>query len=240
MVRGAPGPYGGNVMRRFALVCLLALSASACGTAAGNGSVLPAKSAGDQAPPLENVERALLAHGQVITKTVQFVRGSSKYVGGTASVLVTATPERVLQSIQEPDALLAMLPQTKRVTLVDADSSTRRLELLQGNSIIDATYTVKLAPASVPGELTFQLDRTRHHDIDDVYGYFKVEAFDDKRSLITVAAAVDVGSDFTNLLFGKRVQDVILSTPYAMRDYFARTEPGATGQPGAVARNDAP
>jgi carbon monoxide dehydrogenase subunit G len=222
-------------MTKLAPLCLLAVFACACG-AAGNGTALPAKSSADAAPPIENVERALLASGQVITKPVQFVRGSSKYVGGLATGLVPATPERVYQAIQEPDALLAMLPRTKRVTLVDASTTARRLELLQGNSFVDATYTVKLVPSDKPGELTFEMDRSRHHDIDDVYGYFKVERFDDKRSLVTVAAAVDVGSDLSNLLFGKRVQEVILSTPYAMRDYFARSE--SSSHTGPVAQNE--
>jgi hypothetical protein len=35
---------------------------------------------------------------------------------------------------------------------------------------------------------------------------------------------VDVGSDLTNLLFGRKVQDVILSTPRVMRAYFARAD----------------
>jgi hypothetical protein len=225
-------------MRRLVSLSLMAVFACACSGAAGNGSALPAKSAGDAAAPLENVERALLESGQVITKPVQFERGSSKYVGGLASGLVPASPERVFQAIQEPDALLAMLPKTKRVTLVDADATSRRLELRQGNSFVDATYTVKLVPSDKPGELTFQMDRSRHHDIDDVYGYFKVERFDDNRSLVTVAAAVDVGSDFTNLLFGKRVQEVILATPHAMRNYFARNESGPS-QTGLVALSEA-
>jgi len=224
-------------MRRVLALCFVALLGPACAGAAGNGAVLPAKSAETEAPEAANVEHALLASGQIITKPVQFQRGSAKYVGGLASGLVPASPDRVLQAIQDPDALLAMLPRTKRVTLVDATGTSRRLELLQGNSFVDATYTVKLVPSNEPGELTFKMDPSRHHDIDDVYGYFKVERFDDKRSLVTVAAAVDVGSDFTNLLFGKRVQEVILSTPSAMRDYFARTEPGGT--PGFVAENDA-
>ena len=47
-------------------------------------------------------------------------------------------------------------------------------------------------------------------------------AFDDGHSIVTVAAAVDVGSSVTQFLFGKKVQDVILSTPHAMRAYFAQ------------------
>jgi carbon monoxide dehydrogenase subunit G len=226
-------------MRRGLPLLFLAAFAPACGAAAGNGAALPAKSAAPASDqPLENVERALLASGRVITKPMQFERGSSTYVGGMASGLVAAPPDRVFQAIQEPDALLAMLPRTKKVTLVDSTTSSRRLELLQGNSFVDATYTVKLVPSDKPGELTFQMDRSRHHDIDDVYGYFKVERFDDKRSLVTVAAAVDVGSGLTNLLFGKRVQEVILSTPYAMRDYFARVESSSASGP--VAQNDVP
>jgi len=54
-----------------------------------------------------------------------------------------------------------------------------------------------------------------------------VERFDDQRSAVTVAAAVDVGSSLTVMLFGKKVQDVILSTPHKMRDYFSRAEPQA-------------
>jgi hypothetical protein len=42
--------------------------------------------------------------------------------------------------------------------------------------------------------------------------------------VVTVAAAVDVGSSLTEFLFGKKVQDVILSTPQAMQAYFARPE----------------
>ena len=81
------------------------------------------------------------------------------------------------------------------------------IELRQGNSVVDATYTVELSPTAVPGELHFQLDASRPHDIDDVYGYFEVKRFDAHHSLVTVAAAVDVGSGLTTMLFGKRVQE---------------------------------
>jgi len=58
-----------------------------------------------------------------------------------------------------------------------------------------------------------------------VYGYFRVDREDDTHSIVTVAAAVHLGSGLTELFFGRRVQDVILSAPFVMRDYFAGTEP---------------
>src|SRR5262249_6238828 len=126
-------------------------------------------------------------------------------------------------------------PHTKQVAVVDAKGQARRIELLQGSSLVQAKYTVELSPDGRPGELGFHLDASRPHDIDDVYGYFKVQRYDDTPSIVTIAAAVDIGSGLSEMLFGKKVQDVILSTPHKMRDYFARSEQAAT--PALVATN---
>jgi carbon monoxide dehydrogenase subunit G len=215
-------------MRTNVLGCLtlgLALLGTAgCAGAAGDGAALSPRSAIDQAAPA-GAERSLLAAGDVVTRPLDFERGESHYVGGIARGVVRASPERVLAAIHDVHALRSMLPHTKQVELVDATGPSRRIELLQGNSLVEAKYTVKLSPDGRPGELGFRLDPSRPHDIDDVYGYFKVERFDDEHSVVTVAAAVDVGSSLTQFLFGKKVQDVILATPHAMRDYFARSEP---------------
>jgi hypothetical protein len=213
---------------------LVLAGTAGCAGAAGDGAALAPKSAADAGPTGAAAEQ-LLAAGAVVTRPLDFDRGDSHYVGGIASGLVPAAPERVLAAIHDVAALAAMLPNTKQVALVDASGPTRRIELLQGNSLVEAKYTVKLSPDGRPNELGFHLDPSRPHDIDDVYGYFKVERFDDKRSVVTIAAAVDVGSSFSTMLFGKKVQDVILSTPHRMRDYFARAEQ-STG-PSLVAAN---
>ena len=198
----------------------------ACAGAAGNGAALQARSAVEEAPPAAS-ERRLLEAGAVVTRPLDFERDGAHYVGGIATGLVPASPERVLAAMRDVAALRKMLPNTKQVALVDTSGGSRRIELLQGSSFVEAKYTVELSPDGRPGELGFKLDPSRPHDIDDVYGYFKVERFDDQRSAVTVAAAVDVGSSLTIMLFGKKVQDVILSAPHRMRDYFSREEPVA-------------
>ena len=214
-------------MRTNALRCLTVglalLGLAGCAGAAGDGAMLSPKSAVDQGEPA-GAERRLLAAGDIVTRPLDFERGESHYVGGIARGIVAATPERVLAAIHDVQALKSMLPHTKQVALVEAKGPSRRIELLQGSSLVEAKYTVELSPDGRPGELGFRLDHSRPHDIDDVYGYFKVERFDDGHSVVTVAAAVDVGSSLTEFLFGKKVQDVILSTPHAMQAYFARPE----------------
>jgi hypothetical protein len=199
--------------------CLL--GSSACAGARGDGATLGARTASEVITTAP--ERTLLAAGAVLSEPLDFEEGDRHYIGAVSTGLMAGTPERVLSAFGDPSALAAMLPRTKRVTLIDGSPSVTRIELQQGNSVVDATYTVEFIQGD--DQLTFRLDRTRPHDIDDVYGYVRVERFDDRRSIVTLGAAVDVGSGVTQMLFGKKVQDVILSTPYSMRDYFARLSP---------------
>jgi len=218
--------------RLLILTAFLGLAGSGCAGAAGAGHSLSAKApvvAAATAP-----EREALGRGEVVTRPLEFERGEEQYVGGIAMGLVPAQPEDVLGALEDAGSLAALLPRTKRVTLVELGPDARRVELVQGNSLVEATYTVRIVPEGRPGRLAFRLDRSRPHDIDDVYGYFQVERFDDHRSLVTVAAAVDVGSGLTHLLFARKVQDVILSTPYVMRDYFASS--GPRDRSGLIAR----
>ena len=205
----------------IALAAACALTSIACAGARGDGATLGARAAPDVATTAP--ERTLLAAGAVLSQPLDFQDGDRHYIGALSTGLMSGAPERLLAAFGDPAALAEMLPLTKRVTLVDGQPSVKRIELQQGNSVVDATYTVAFFPGD--GEVTFRLDRTRPHDIEDVYGYVRVERFDDRRSIVTLGAAVDVGSGLTQMLFGKKVQDVILSTPYAMRDYFARLAP---------------
>lgn len=217
--------------RAFLALVTCALAASGCAGASGSGATLGARAAGDVGTTAP--ERTLLSAGSVLAEPLDYQDGDRRYIGAISTGLMVGTPERVLAAFGDPAALAEMLPRTKRVTLVDERPSGKRIELQQGNSVVDATYTVEFVQTD--DGLTFRLDPSRPHDIDDVYGFVRVERFDDRRSIVTLGAAVDVGSGLTQMLFGKKVQDVILSTPYAMRDYFSRAAPLPTDT--AVAQN---
>lgn len=218
---------------RIGALFVLALFAAGCASALGDGTALSARS-----PTLAAAQRPdPLPPGHVERTPLDFEKGSAHYVGGIARAQLPASKDAVLAALDDVPSLARLLPKTKSAKLVSATPGSRKVELVQGNSIVTARYTVELVPSATPGELTFRLDRSRPHDIEDVYGYFRVEAADDHRSVVTVAAAVSIGSGFMDLLFGKRVQDVILSAPVVMRDYFANKEaPGRA----LVAKNEAP
>jgi hypothetical protein len=100
--------------------------------------------------------------------------------------------------------------------LVDARNGVARVELVHSGG---TTYTVRISRVRGRSELKFWLDTARPHDIDDLFGFFRVESFGDGQSLVTVAAAVDLGSGLASLLFSGAVERSVLSTPRQIREY---------------------
>ena len=163
-------------------------------------------------------EWARLRAGQRVERPRAFVAGRSDYIGGMSYQLVAAEPDQILQALLDPNRLQRMLPQTRRIAQVGSGYPAPGLELEQGNDIIRATYSVVL-DHDLPGrEVRFRLDRSRPSDIEDVEGFFRVAPAGDGQSLITVAAALDVGSGLVRLLFEDIIQTLILATPSQIKD----------------------
>jgi hypothetical protein len=131
--------------------------------------------------------------------------------------IVHAPVSEVEAALRDPESLRDMLPRTKNVAVVDEHEDRRRLSFRQGNDFVEAEYTVVVEDRPSEGEMRFWLDPTEPHDIDDVWGFFRVSPLDESRSLITVGVALDVGSGVVRFLFEKRIQDLILSTPERMK-----------------------
>jgi hypothetical protein len=170
-------------------------------------------------PSLTSDERQTLLAGGLVERPLTLKRPTARYVGGVAYQLVRASPEEVLATLQSTESLPQALPRTKRARLVAAEGRHARVELVQGTSVAEATYTVHLVRDPLKDELRFWLDHARPHDIADVWGYFRVRRFDRERSLITVAVALDVGPGLVRLFFEDKIQRLILATPRHIKEF---------------------
>jgi hypothetical protein len=208
---------------RIGTALLLLGLATACGNAAVAPRPPPTPTPVAPGADLTADEWRVLAAGQPVHHQRQLTHGDQRYLGTVSYQLVRASPTTIARALGDVSALPELLPQTKRASLVGKSPSSRRVELVQGNDWMEATYTVLLQP-DPDGGFLFQLDPTRPHDIDDAWGYFRVERFDRQRSLVTVGVAVDVGSGLVRFLFADAIQNVILSTPNRVRQYTERRE----------------
>jgi hypothetical protein len=170
--------------------------------------------------PLSRAERGALATRELVKRPISFTRGADgSYVGGVSYQVVRAEPLQVLLTLADAESLPRMLPSTHSATMVSREGRTARVELVQGKAPFLARYTVVLEQSHDGSTIRFWLDPTRPHDIKDVWGFFRVESFGPGKSLVTVAAALDLGPGITRALFEERVQGTILRTPSRIRSF---------------------
>lgn len=205
-------------MARWVLAALLALSwGLVAGPAEARG---PRRFGVDQVEGLSDVEQRSLVAGRTVARKVRFTRGNhGAYVGGVSYQVVKASPAQVLKALADVRALPHALPRTLSADLVSSDGRSARVELTQGKAPFLATYTVHLEQTREGDAIKFWLDRSRPHDVRDVWGYFRVTPFGDERSLVTVAVALDIGPGLTRMLFEDGVERIILRTPDKIRAF---------------------
>jgi hypothetical protein len=168
------------------------------------------------ASTLSQSERQALLAGEVVARPMHFETARGSYRGGVSYAVVNAPVAAVLSALSNVDTLPNALPHTKSARLVDVRGGLASVELVHGGG---TTYTVRIERSAPRSELRFWLDQSRPHDISDVFGFFRVEPFAGGKSLVTVAAALDLGPGITRLFFSDAVERGVLSTPGRIRVY---------------------
>jgi hypothetical protein len=201
--------------RPIAVLGVLALLASA---PAARGDVLSER------------ESIRLERGETVIREHTWEPGrSARFIGGVTYTVVDATAPEIAAMFDDVDAYRRVLPRTKRARLVSIERNGDRLvELVQGTALVEATYTIRVrqdAPTSTRREVRFWLEPTRPHEIDDAWGFFRIEPFigasGEQRVLLTYAILVDIGPGIVRELFEERVRAALLSVPQLVRRYVA-------------------
>lgn len=192
--------------------CLLSLALA--------GAAQPASAAEPRAEaPLTQRERSALEGGAMVERPMRFDTGGGRYVGGVSYQIIDARPEVVLSALSDVTNWPNALPRTKSARLLAAEGGISRVELVQGSGLVDARYTVMLERADDGETIRFWLDPSKPRDIRDVWGFFRVQPLPGGRSLITVAAALDLGDGLARMLFEDKIARMMLRTPRQIRAF---------------------
>lgn len=199
---------------------------AACLLALASGSVAPQASA---APPasvaarrvadLTAAEKRALLRGEVVTRPMRFSRGGASFVGGLSYAVVKASPHEVLDALSNAETLPEALPRTVSARLIGESGDVRTIELVQGRGAFTARYSIALSREPGGDTLRFALDRSRPHDIAAVSGFFRARALGDGKTLVTVAAAIDLGPGISRFFFEDRLERTILGAPHHIRQF---------------------
>jgi hypothetical protein len=208
-------------MRR--LPALAFVAAVAC-------TALHAGAARAESGRLTRGESEVLRRGETVVREQTLERGDRRYVGGITYTVLDASASEVAALLEDVDAYRRVLPRTKRARLVSQEGTDKLVEILQGNALMEAEYTIRVRkePHSSVGvgssssqEYRFWLEPSRPHGIDDAWGYFRLEPFTgasgEPRVLFTYAVLVDVGPGIVRELFEERFRAALLSLPQLVR-----------------------
>jgi hypothetical protein len=194
-----------------------------CGRALFVGALLVGLAPRARADTLHAHEKARLARGETVVREQTLEQGERRYVGGLTYTVVHASAVEVSSVLDNVSSLERVLPRTQQARLVGMADGDRLVELLQGNALVEAEYTLRVRHER--NEARFWLDPSRPHGIDDAWGFFRYEPFvvetGEERVLLTYGVMVDVGPGIVRELFEERLRTALLTVPQLVRRHVA-------------------
>lgn len=173
-------------------------------------------------PELSDSELREVLDGQLVKKKSVVFRNGKKYVGGLSFQRVRATPAVVLNEIFSAEAALRWMPQTLSAVTVGGTGDHLIVRFEQGEKPFVATHALHFWRDDLA--IRWKLDPTRHHDIEDVWGFLSATAFEDG-SLVTLGIQLDLGDGVVRAFAEADIQDTVLGTPRDIKDYVEARHP---------------
>ena len=187
----------------------------------------PSLAGADQAPAAVEAA-ARLERGETVVFDQILENKGHRYVGGVTYTLIDASPTELLGLFEDVSAYKQVLPRTKQARLIGMNDGDLFVELRQGNSMVETSYTIRVHQEADSGGrgtvFRFWLDRTKPHGIEDAWGYFRLEPVAEgpsgaPRVLLTYGILVDIGPGLVRDLFEERLREMALTVPQRVREY---------------------
>jgi hypothetical protein len=171
-----------------------------------------------RADGLSRVETQRLLRGESVTRDQTVSVGNRTYVGGVSYVIVDEPAQDVTRLLADTGVWKRLLPKTRAAKRVGRAGQDDLVELTNGTLFLQATYTMRLRREG--DGVKFWLDRSRHHDVEDAWGFLRVEpmAGGRGRSLVSYGVLIDVGDGVARDLFEGPVRDLAMSVPDHLRN----------------------
>ena len=181
-----------------------------------------------RADGLSGAETQRLLRGASVAREQTERVGDRVYVGGVSYVILDEPADDVTRLLSDVNVWKRLLPKTRSARRVGSVGGDVLVELTSGTLFLQATYTMRLRRDG--DGVKFWLDRSKHHDVEDAWGFLRVEpmAGGRGRSLASYGVLIDVGDGVARDLFEGPVRELAMSVPDHLRDIVL--ESAAAGQ----------
>lgn len=179
------------------------------------GLVVARPAAADSLTP---EERARLNEGHLVRRDHAFEQGKSRYVGGVVYAVIQAPAKEIMAVLNDVSTYTKIFPLTAEAKDAGRRGDDRLIRLKHWTRFATASYTVHVRRES-PGLLRFWMDASFPHDLEDCWGYYRLQPLSKARTLLTYGAALDLGDGLTRMLFEGLIQGYALRPPELLRRF---------------------
>ena len=172
-------------------------------------------SAVSHADELSAPELGRLLAGTTVARAQTLERGDQRYVGGVTYTVVDAAPDEVASLLDDVRGWRRFLPRTRDAERVGSAGADPLVELTHGSALVRVAYTLRVHRDG--NVVRFWLDRSRPHDIEDAWGFFRAETMPSGQTLLTYGVLIDMGAGLMRDMFEERVLQLALAVPENIR-----------------------
>lgn len=159
-----------------------------------------------------------LTHGEVVKVPLDLELASGDYFGGISYAVIQAPVAEVMGVLLDPSSYTHILPLTLESRVIGARGGDNQVFFKQGGKLGTASYVLVVRRES-PGLLRFWMDPSEPHDIGDCWGYFRVQPWGRRGSLLTYAALLHLEPGLVKMLFTETIRRYSMGTPGLVRAY---------------------
>lgn len=136
--------------------------------------------------------------------------------------------ERLARAMTEPSAYTTVLPRTLEAHVQRRRGETTWIGLTQGNGFVQLRYVMQVEPSEDRSLYRFWIDERYPHDLDDAWGFLRLEALPGSRGLredqvgdylVTYGLVFDLGGGILQSMFSQRILAVLRTIPERLKRY---------------------
>ncbi len=168
-------------------------------------------------------ERRALRAGELVQRPATRNEGGFNYLGGNSWLRVRAPIETVWQTVRDTSTYPRLIPSLTDVTVLEDHPGRRLVRMQHRHSFATASYYARIRIDDERRHMSFELDRSRPHDLRAGRGFITLSAYRGD-TIVAWGVLADIGGGVVMQVFGPFLYDWMLKVPRCVR---AEVEPGA-------------
>jgi hypothetical protein len=132
------------------------------------------------------------------------------------------------QAMIDPSAYLTVLPRTHDAYVAKRRGDATWIGLTQGNALVQLRYVMEVQPSDDRSLYRFWIDERYPHDLDDAWGFMRLEPMPSSRGLredavgdylVAYGLVFDLGGGILQSMFSQRILAVLRTIPERLKRY---------------------